>query len=470
MKKWLCIICGLIYDEAKGWPSDGIAPGTTWENVPEDWVCPDCLVGKADFEMIEVTDEEITAISLQVSAEVPLQQKDVEVTKASYFDAPIIIIGSGHSGYQLAAALRAKSSAISIIVFTADDGALYSKPALSNAFSMGKDSEMLKNESALAWEERLNIRVYPNTKVNHIDRENMTVNTNIGDCKYSRLVVATGASAIDLSIKGSCSNLFSINNLEDYRAFRSQLVGKKRVAILGDGLIGCEFANDLIENGYEVTVIGLGKWPMERLLPQQLGLSLQAALASLGVSWCLQDSISKIEHTATSASTLYLESGKIIEADIVLSAVGLTPNVNLARQAGLDIGRGIKVNHYGQTSDQFIFSLGDCCETESGWLPYISPINQMIPALAESLLGQLTKIALKPAPILVKTPVIPLSMFPVHPAQEGNWHIELEGDEYKAAFYSPNGQLLGFVLLGKQVQLQRQNWLEQLSLNKSTVL
>jgi rubredoxin len=55
MKKWQCIVCGYIYDEAEGWPDDGIAPGTRWEDVPGDWVCPECGVGKADFEMVEVT-------------------------------------------------------------------------------------------------------------------------------------------------------------------------------------------------------------------------------------------------------------------------------------------------------------------------------------------------------------------------------------------------------------------------------
>jgi rubredoxin len=54
MKKWQCIVCGYIYDEAEGWPDDGIAPGTRWEDVPEDWVCPECGVGKAEFEMVEV--------------------------------------------------------------------------------------------------------------------------------------------------------------------------------------------------------------------------------------------------------------------------------------------------------------------------------------------------------------------------------------------------------------------------------
>lgn len=54
MKKWQCIVCGFIYDEAEGWPEDGIAPGTPWEKVPENWLCPDCGVGKSDFEMIEI--------------------------------------------------------------------------------------------------------------------------------------------------------------------------------------------------------------------------------------------------------------------------------------------------------------------------------------------------------------------------------------------------------------------------------
>jgi rubredoxin len=54
VKKWMCIVCGLIYDEAQGWPDDGIAPGTRWEDVPADWMCPECGVGKEDFEMIEM--------------------------------------------------------------------------------------------------------------------------------------------------------------------------------------------------------------------------------------------------------------------------------------------------------------------------------------------------------------------------------------------------------------------------------
>ncbi|EPX6949797.1 FAD-dependent oxidoreductase [Vibrio alginolyticus] len=475
MRKWLCIICGLIYDEAQGWPSDGIAPGTAWEDVPDDWLCPDCLVGKSDFEMIEITDdaplEEVAAVS-SVSVEASVQPNTAqplpsEVTQPVFSNDPIVIIGSGHSGYQLAAALRAQSETVPITVFTADDGALYSKPALSNALVMNKDGDALQSESALEWESRLNIRVYPHTRVEQIDRVNSTLHTSIGKYAYSRLVLATGASPIEIPIEGDRSWVMSVNDLVDYRRFRSELQDKKRIAILGDGLIGCEFANDLIESGYEVTVIGLGQWPMERLIPQQLGESLQRALADRGVQWVLQDSITRIEPRSVSSAVLHLNSGKQIEADLVLSAVGLKPNVSLAERAGLEVGRGIKVNQFGQTSDENIYSLGDCVETEQGWQPYIAPINQMIPSVAKSLLGDVAPISLTPTPVIVKTPILPLTIFPVAAEEQGQWYIETQADDLTAAFYSPEGAMLGFALLGRKVQSLRGPWLDQLSLKLS---
>ncbi|WP_243978898.1 NAD(P)/FAD-dependent oxidoreductase [Vibrio natriegens] len=422
--------------------------------------------------MIEITgdviEEEAVAPVLSGTGSTPLDQPLLpSVSQPVFSTDPIVIIGSGHSGYQLASALRAQSANVPITVFTCDDGALYSKPALSNALAMGKNGDALQTESALEWENRLNIRVYPHTRVKHIDRANSTLHTSIGQYRYSRLVLATGASPIEIPIEGDRSYMVSVNDLVDYRRFRSQLEGKKRIAILGDGLIGCEFANDLIESGFEVSVIGLGQWPMERMIPQQLGESLQNALSERGVQWLLQDSIAKIEPMTDSSAELHLTSGKKITADLVLSAVGLKPNVSLAEQAGLEIGRGIKVNQFAQTSDENIYSLGDCVETEQGWQPYIAPINQMIPSLAKSLLGEMTPITLTPTPVIVKTPILPLTIFPVSPNAQGQWHIEKQGEELTAACYSVEGSMIGFALLGRKVQSLRSPWLEQLSLKQS---
>lgn len=454
MKTWLCVVCGLIYDEAKGWPDDGIAPGTRWEDVPEDWLCPDCQVGKADFEMLDIT-EDIIDEAVVIDVIEPVINEVVE---------PVVIIGSGHAGYQLASALRNQSADIPITLFTADDGAFYSKPALSNALALGKSHDDLIRESALSWERRLNIRVYPHTRIQHIDRLNKKLYTTIGEYTYGRLVLATGATPIAIPIEGEQSALFSINDLADYKNFRTQLVNKKHVTILGDGLIGCEFANDLAAHGLNVAVVGLGQWAMERLIPEPLGRALQQALNNIGVDWKLKNSITSIQKNGDRYN-LVLQDGQHIETDLVLSAVGLRPNIALAQSAGLMTGRGIRTDLDHVTSDPAIYALGDCAEVDGQWSPYINPINQAIPALVNSLLGKPTPAELKATPILVKTPILPLSVLPT--VGLGKWHVEQYGDELAAGFYDAAGALKGFALLGASLQSQRKQWLEKLNLNST---
>ena len=457
MKKWLCIVCGWIYDEAKGWPDDGIAPGTKWEDVPDDWLCPDCQVTKADFEMLEITDDEEDSDNAVVSDTVS------EVTTDDVVE-PVVIIGSGHAGYQLASALRDKSPTLSITLFTADDGAVYSKPALSNAFAMGKNSDDLIRETALSWERRLNIRVYPHTRINRIDATHKRLYTTIGEYTYGRLVLATGAKPIIIPVAGEQAALHSVNDLADYKEFRSKLTDKKHITILGDGLIGCEFANDLAAHGIDVTVVGLGEWPMSRLIPKALGLALQAALSGIGVDWQLQNSIQSIQ-TVGDCYQLTLQDGQQLTTDLVLSAVGLKPNIELAQSAGLITGRGIHTNLSHQTSDPAIYALGDCAEVEGQWAPYINPINQALPALVDSLLGKPTQAALKPTPVIVKTPVLPLSILPA--VGQGEWVVETHEQELAAGFYDAAGELKGFALLGPTLQIQRNQWLNKLNLNST---
>lgn len=451
MRKWLCIVCGWIYDEAKGWPDDGIAPETKWEDIPDDWMCPECQVGKADFEMLDITDVEI---------------EEVPVVAAAPVIEPVVIIGSGHAGYQVASTLRAQSPDLSITVFTADDGALYSKPALSNALALGKDGDSLVRESALSWEQRLNIRVYPHTKVTHIDRVNKKLQTTIGDYPYGRLVLATGATPVVIPIEGDSTATLSVNDLADYRRFRQQLSDKQHVTILGDGLIGCEFANDLAAHGIKVTVVGLGKWAMARLIPEPLGHTLQNALSQLGVEWRLQNSIRSIQ-SANGRYQLTLQDGQSFETDLVLSAVGLRPNIALAQAAGLETARGICTGLDHRSSDPAIFALGDCAEVNGQWAPYINPITQALPALVNNLLGQSTAADLKSTPVLVKTPILPLSVLPA--MGTGEWKVEQHDGELAAGFYNEQGKLTGFALLGRQLQHHRSEWLEKLNSCPSTV-
>ena len=442
MRKWLCIVCGWIYDEAKGWPDDGIVPGTKWEDIPEDWMCPECQVGKADFEMLDITDVVIEEPSI------------VNVVE------PIVMIGSGHAGYQLASALRHQSKDVSITLFTADDGAIYSKPSLSNALALGKDGHSLVRETALSWEQRLNIRVYPHTQVTQIDRVNKKIQTSIGEYPYGRLVLATGASPIVIPIQGDTSDVYSVNDLADYRLFREKLATKQHVTILGDGLIGCEFANDLAAHGIKVTVVGLCQSAMGRLIPEELGHALQNALSQIGVEWKLQNSIHSIQ-AVNGHYQVQLQDGQLLVTDLILSAVGLRPNITLAQATGLNTARGICTGLDHRTSDTSIFALGDCAEVDGQWMPYISPINQAISALADNLLGKTQTTQLQDSPVIVKTPILPLSLLPA--IGDGKWHVEQHDDEWSAVFYDTTGKLTGFALLGRQLQQHRSQWLAKLN-------
>jgi len=466
-KTWLCIVCGLIYDEALGWPEDGILAGTRWEDVPENWVCPECHVGKADFEMLDISEytQAVTAVGVPVSA--PTVAVAAPVIAAATRQ-PIVIIGSGYAGYGLAQALRKADPKVEIRVLTQESGHLYSKPALSIGLSQGKSAEALSGESPLAIEQRLNIRVYPHCKVLGIDSSARRLRTSFGEMEYGQLVLASGAQPIRLPIQGSTSALVSVNNLQDYHGFRERLTGVRRVAILGDGLIGCEFANDLAHNGFSVDVIGLGRWPMERLLPAEAGQVLQNALSELGVTWHLQNTLEAIESTSQ-GYRLKLANGQTIEADLVLSAVGLRPDLSLAESAGLAVGRGIQVNAQLQTSAPGIYALGDCIEIDGQLLPYLAPINQGIQALSKTLLGQFTAVDYPLMPVTVKTPAAPLCLLAPAIASEGEWRCTPTEDGLSAGFYDAAGRLNGFVLLGRQAQTQRSALLQSCQLTQQAV-
>lgn len=452
MKKWLCVVCGLIYDEALGWPDDGIAAGTRWEDVPDDWLCPDCKVGKADFEMIEISEPASAVASAPSSA--PLAQQPLVAARPAQ---PIVIIGSGHAGYGLAQALRQADPKVEIRVLTRESGQLYSKPALSIGLAQNKDAQALATESALQIERRLNIRIYPHCEVQRIDAQARQLHTSFGVMDYGQLVLACGAAPLRVAVEGEAEALISVNNLEDYRRFREQLAGKRRVAILGDGLIGCEFANDLAVSGFEVSVIGLGQWPMERLLPAQAGQHLQAALAELGVGWHLQNSLQRVERSAE-GYRLQLSDGQTLHADLLLSAVGLRPELALAQAAGLATGRGIRVDACLQTSQPGIFALGDCIEIDGQLLPYLAPITQGIRSLSKTLLGKPTPVSYPLMPVTVKTPAAPLCLLPPPPGCAGEWRCTATEDGLTAGFYDADEAPRGFILLGRQAQLQRNAW------------
>ena len=238
-----------------------------------------------------------------------------------------------------------------------------------------------------------------------------------------------------------------MNDLEDYEKFRQAIVGKKKVAILGAGLIGCEFANDLVLGGFEVDVIDLAPQVLGRLLPEPAAKALQNKLSEAGVRWHFSTTVKTVNRNGN-ALEISLANGASISCDVTLSAVGLKPRIDLAKAAGIKTGVGILVNRHLETSSSNVYSLGDCAEVDGLILPYVMPIMQAARALAPTLLGQVTALSYPAMPVMVKTPALPTIVSPPAKDADGQWKTTTVEGGIEARFEATDGKLLGFALMG----------------------
>jgi len=276
---------------------------------------------------------------------------------------------------------------------------------------------------------------------------------------YRDLILAWGAETVRVPIEGDGGDrVFPINDLEDYARFRAAAAGKRRVLLLGAGLIGCEFANDLILGGYEVQLVAPCEQVMPTLLHPSAAAAVQAGLESLGARFHLGPVLTRLQKVADGLEA-HLSDGQVVPCDVVVSAIGLRPRIDLAAAAGIQTNRGVVVDRHLQTSHANIYALGDCAEVDGLNLLYVMPLMSCARALAQTLAGNQTVVNYGPMPITVKTPVCPLVVSPPPRGREGVWTVEGHGADVKALCHDAQGQLLGYALTGAAV-------MEKLALNK----
>ena len=442
MSKWECIVCGLVYDEAKGWPDDGIAPGTRWEDVPEDWLCPDCGVGKEDFELVEEAPV----------AQAPHHEEPV----ADKTHSPLVIIGTGLAGYGLAREFRKHDSETPLILITNDDGRSYSKPMLSTGYTRDTSADELAQLDAGSMGKNLKASVWTTTHVGEIDTENQLI--KVGDAQtaihYSKLVLAVGAQVIQPPVSGDALEyVYTVNNLLDYDDFR-QAVEKndvKKVCIIGAGLIGCEFTNDLLNGGFESVTIDSLSYCLPTLLPEAAGKAVQRGLEEKGGKFLFGPLVTEVNRSADGV-VVSLNNGDTVEADIVLSAVGVRSRIDLARAAGIECNSGILTNRLLQTSAPNVYAFGDCAEVVGHVLVYVAPLMAAARALGKTLAGEPTEVSYPAMPVTIKTPACPVCVAPVAADTKGEWQVVEDGNNVRAEFRGPDGTLLGFALTGDAVR------------------
>ena len=444
MARWECIVCGLIYDEKEGWPEDGIAPGTKWEDVPDDWTCPDCGVGKEDFELIPGSDDgEAEEASAETEAPGDVNARSV------------VVIGSGLAGYGLVRELRRKDEGVAITVLTSDGGEGYSKPMISTGYTKDLNADKLAAQSAEELAEQLNVTVRTRTRVASIDTQTQTVHLESGETlPYSELVLALGAELIRPPIGGDAAeDVLGVNDLDDYRRFQDLLAAKgaKKVAIIGAGLIGCEFTNDLLNGGFTVEAVDPMGWCLPTLLPEQSGRAVQAALEEKGATFHFGPLATEVNR-AGEGYTVTLNNGDTIEADAVLCAVGVRPRTTLASDAGIEVNRGIVTDRQLRTNAPNVYAMGDCAEVAGHVLVYVAPLMAAARALAATLAGEATDVSYPAMPVAIKTPACPVVVSPPAKDADGEWHFEGDAPDIKALFRSGSGELLGFALTGQAVK------------------
>lgn len=369
-----------------------------------------------------------------------------------YMNNPIIIIGTGLAGYQLAREFRKHDQQTDLLIITADEGVFYPKPQLSTALTNKKTAETLATSTAEKMSAQLNAIIRTRTRVTGIDINNKTIHAGDEKISYQKLILACGAQVVKPSLAGNAANdVLSINHLEDYAVFEKLIADKKSIVILGAGLIGCEFANDLSNNNYQVHVIDPTRSPLSALIPEKIGHLLQAALEKNGVHFHLGRIAQRIDKTEHQYQ-ITLSDQTILSADTVISAIGLRPNITLAKQIGLATNRGIVVNRYLQTSHDDIFALGDCAEVEGHVLPYIAPILNAARALGKTLTGELTAVEYPAMPVIVKTPIHPIVVCPPPFGMQGQWSVDADAQNTKALFHNEENKLYGFVLTNEAVK------------------
>ncbi len=366
---------------------------------------------------------------------------------------PLVIVGTGLGGYNLAKEFRKIDSNTPLVMITQDDGHFYSKPQLSTALGFGKTPSQLVITDVNVMKTQLNANILTHATVIAISPEQQTIQVQwqnkLHEIEYKDLVLALGATPKPFSILDNYQHHYRINNLHEYASFVDNLDNLQSLTIIGSGLVGSEFAHDFIQKGKQVNIVTIDPYPLYNLVPEALGHDLQKALEKLGVVFYTKTHIQSV-NADLGIINLMLSSNQQISTTGVLTAIGLNPNLAIAKKAGIETHQGIIVDSMLKTSIDNIYALGDCVEINGICRQYVAPILQSARALAQTLAGKPTNVHFPVTPISLKVSSYPLIICP--PNANGTWQCEHHPDGIKALFHDENEVLQGYALSGSQVE------------------
>ena len=320
---WRCVVCG---EEISG------------ATAPK--ICPAC--GATSDQFIEISES--------------------AVTYNSHKKEKFLIIGNGAAGYYAADTIRKRNTQCEIEIISDEPYLTYYRPSISDAISkdLKEDSFYL---SPSKWYEDNNITLSLGVHVESLKPESKQVILHDGRAvNYDKLILANGSKNFMLPVQGiEKTGVFTLRNLKDLEAIKNKMKTSKNVLIVGGGLLGLEAAYEMSKTDLHISVVDFSSSLLNRQLDSESSLLLQTAVEDQHISVILGDSVKSI-NGETSVDSVTLNSGKIIEADLVLFSTGISPNINIAANTDITSNKGILVNEYMESSIKDIYACGDIAE------------------------------------------------------------------------------------------------------------
>jgi len=397
----------------------------------------------------------------------------------------VLVVGGVAGGASCAARLRRLDESVDIVVF--DRGPFVSFANCGLPFYVGdviEDERALLMASPELFRQRFNITVFTDTEVNRIDRTAQTI--TVHDTKsgaerverYDALVLSPGAAPIRPPLPGvTLPGVFAVRSIPDSRAIRNWIStrGARTAIIVGGGFIGLEMAENLVRRGLTVTVLEKLQQVMPPLDPE-MAAPIQAHLLAQGLLLHLGDGLAGVHDAPDGSLVVATESGAQLAADLVILAIGVRPETELARNAGLPIGAkgGIVVDDQMRTPDPRIWAVGDAVEVpdvvtgQDTVLPLAGPANRQGRVAAESIAGRSTRFRGVQATAVVgvlgltvaatgasekglrRAGVADFQTVSLHPGHHAGYYPGARPIHLKLVFSTADGRILGAQAVGHE--------------------
>ncbi len=306
---------------------------------------------------------------------------------------PIVIIGAGQAGAELALALRRGGCTQPIVMKGEEPYLPYRRPALSKGFLSGELPESTLYHTTAELLANNQIEFIPDMPVIHVDPARKRVTS--ADHKtvtYSKLAFATGGRPRKIECSGAdLSNIHYLRTIDDARTLKERIAPGARLVVIGGGFIGLEVAATARQQGADVTVLEAGPRVLRRSSCTEIATFISEQHRSAGVKISVNKQVQSFHPSATRAVTaVECTDGTVYPADVVVVGIGLIANDELAARAGVEVNRGIIVNELGQSSDPDIVAAGDCTNSMNAFYGYRLRLESVQGAMEQARTAAMT--------------------------------------------------------------------------------